>query len=238
MNFEWICVKLTNFEEVEAEFLDITNKIKEALITSDVNVVSLVEQLCTVSAVGNQKIPLFDEDAFEKLESMDEFWNRLKMFWSIFDYDLLQFVIKITECEKAQTILEEFFSRYDPSVVEDVDLVLHCRVEFWEKSLKPILRIKINTDSCDLDVLQKTKKIVVETYNLQKHSLCFKGVFIKEGCIELLYYISKAMMMYFLQLKVTDSSFAELIDYKIIGLQINDRKLQIPYKTDNTTVSS
>ena len=227
-----------NFEDVEAEFLDVTNKIKEALISSDVNVVSLVEQLCTVSAVSDQKVPLFDEDTFENLESVDEFWNRLKMFYSIFDYDLLQFVIKITECEKAQTILEEFLSRYDLSIIEDVDLLLRCTVEFWENPSQPILRIKINTDSCDLDVLQNTKEVVLETYNLQKHSLCFKGVFIKDNCIELLYYISKAIMMYFLQFKVTGSSFTELIDYNIIGLQINDHKLQIPYETDNITVSN
>ena len=79
-----------------------------------------------------------------------------------------------------------------------VDLVLHCRVEHWEGSLKPVLRIKVNAEKCSLDVVQNAKRIVSENFNLQKyHSLRFKGI--KEGCIELLYFISKAMMMHFLQ---------------------------------------
>jgi len=41
----------------------------------------------------------------------------------------LQFVIKISECREAQAIFEEFLSRIDPSAIEDVDLVLYCRVE-------------------------------------------------------------------------------------------------------------
>ena len=235
MSSEWN--KLTKFENLEAEFVEMTNEIKEALI-SNVNIVLLIEQLCTVSAVNDQKVPLFDEDTFEKIELVDEFWNRLKMFWSIFDFDLLQFVIKLSECEMAQTILEELLSKCDPSVVEDANLVACCRVEPREQSLKSLLRIKISANGCDSNVLQNTKKVVLKTYNLQKHSLCFKGVFINEGCIELLYYISKAVMTYFLQFEVTGNNFTELTDNEIISLQINGYKLQIPYKTDDITVST
>ena len=91
-----------------------------------------------------------------------------------------------------QEIFEEFLLRIDPTVIKDVDLVLHCRVEHWEGSLKPVLRIKVNAEKCSLDVVQNAK-------NLQKYSLHFKGI--KEGCIEL-YFISKAMMMHFLQFKI------------------------------------
>ena len=213
-----------------------TNRIKEALISSNINVVSLVEQLCTISAVSSKNVPLFDEDIFEKVTSIDEFWRRLRMFWSIFDYDLLRYVIKISECREAQEIFEEFLSRIDPSTIEDVDLVLHCRVEHWEGLLKPVLRIKINAEKCTLDVVRNAKKIVSQNYNLQNYSLRFKGI--KEGCIELLYYISKAMIMYFLQFKITSNTLIELSNCKISSLNINNYKLQIRSKTDDIAVSA
>ena len=113
-------VKLTKLEDIEVEFAKMTNRIKKALISNDISVVSLVEQLCTISAVSNKKVPLFDEDIFEKIRTVDQFWRRLRMFWSIFDYDLLQYVIRISECSKDQEIFEEFLSRIDPSAIKDV----------------------------------------------------------------------------------------------------------------------
>ena len=211
-----------------------TNRIKETLISNNVNVVSLVEQLCTISAVSSKKVPLFDEDIFEKVTSVDEFWRRLRMFWNIFDYDLLRYVIKISECREAQEIFEEFLSRIDP--IEDVDLVLHCRVEHWQGLLKPVLRIKINAEKCNLDVIRNAKKIVSRSYNLKIYSLHFKGI--KEGCIELLYYISKAMMIYFREFKITSSSLAELSSCQIISLHVNEIDLKLSPKNIDTTVSS
>jgi len=228
-------VQLTKLEDIEVEFAKMTNRIKEALISNDINVVSLVEQLCTISAVSNKNVPLFDEDVFEKVKSIDEFWRRLRMFWNIFDYDLPQFVIKISECREAQVIFEEFLSRIDPSAIEDVDLVLHCRVEERVGSLKPVLRNKVNAEKCSLDVVQEVKKIVSETYDLKIYSLRFKGI--KEGCIELSYYISKAMTMHFLQLKITASILAELSSCKIISLNVNNFELKMPSKIINITVS-
>ena len=44
-----------------------TDKIKQALISNKIDVVSLIEQLCSISAV---KSPLFDA---EKIRSIDDF---------------------------------------------------------------------------------------------------------------------------------------------------------------------
>ena len=49
------------------EFAVITNRIKQALIDNKVDVDSLIEQLRTMSAVSNRKVPLFDEDAFVRI---------------------------------------------------------------------------------------------------------------------------------------------------------------------------
>ena len=193
-----------------------TGKIKQALIDSNIDVDSLIEQLRTISAVKNRNVPLLDDDVFIKITSVDEFWKKLSRFWSLFDYDLLRFIIKITKCMKAKSILEEFLARIDPAIIEDVDLVLECQKY---GSLKPILRIKINAEKCTVDVKRKAKEIVSEQYNLEKYAIYFKGI--KEGCIELLYHVSKAVMAYLRQCKITSTIFNKLSACKIISIYIN-----------------
>ena len=123
-------------------------------------------------------------------------------------------------------IFDNFLSRIDPSAIEDVDLVLRCRVEHWEGSLKPVLRIKINAERCTIDIQRKVKEMVSEKFNLEQYSLCFKGI--KKGCIELLYYISKEVMSYLLHYPLSKDTFKELSSCNIISLHINNYKLEIP----------
>ena len=59
---------------------------------------------------------------------------------------------EISDCREAQDIFKEFLPGIDPSAfdpsatdlsaIEDVNLVLHCREEHPEGSLKSVLRIK------------------------------------------------------------------------------------------------
>ena len=213
-----------------------TIRIKQALISNDVDVVQLIEQLCAISAVKNKKVPLFDEDVFERIKSIDAFWRKLRIFWNIFDYELLEYVIKVSDCGEAQEILEEFLSKIDPSVIEDVDLVLYCEEENQKGSLKPILRIKVNTEKCTLKIKKQVEEIVSKTYNLEKYALCFQGI--KEGCIELLYYISRQLRLYLLQFKISEGTVVEFHSDKIIGLHIDEFKLKIPSRTTDIIVSS
>ena len=212
--------RLTTIEDIEVEFAIMTNKIKQALIDNKVDVDSLIEQLCTISAVSNKNVPLFDKDVFKKIRSIDEFWKSLRTFWNIYDYDLLRFIIKITRCGEAQKTMQEFLSRIDPSTIKDVDLVLHCRVEQREGSLMPTLRIKVNAEDCTCDIQQKVKKVVSKKFNLEEYTLHFKGI--KEGCIELLYHISEPVKSYLLQYKINEGTLTEFSAYKIINLYIDD----------------
>ena len=215
-----VCNRFTTIEEIEVEFAIMTNKFKQALIDNNIDVVSLIEQLCTISAVKNKNVPLFDHDVFLKIRSVEEFWRSLRTFWNIYDYDILWFIVKIAKCRVAQQILEEFLSKIDPSTIKDVDLVLHCKVDQTEGSLRPMLRIKVNAERCTYDIQEKVKKVVSEKFNLENYSLRFKGI--KEGCIELLYRISKPVKSYLLQFKLNKSTLAEFSTYKIICLHIDD----------------
>ena len=207
-----------------------TNRIKHALINNSVDVVSLIEQLCAISAVRNKNVPIFDEDVFEDIKSIDEFWRKLRTFWNIFDYDLLQCVVEISDCGEAQDILENFLSGIDPLAIKDVDLVLHCKEECWEGSLKPVLRIKVKTEKCTLDTKQMVEKIVSKTYKLENYALHLQSI--KDGCIELFYYISKPLKLHLLLVEITENIMAEFLAHHIVSLHIDELELMLPPKVD------
>ena len=220
---------LTSITDIKTEFGRMSTKVKEALIKAKVDVALLITQLSAISVVKNKQVPLFGEDVFTKIRSIDDFWRKLSHFWFIFDYEVLECVIKLSECREAQKTFEDFISRIDPSAIEDVDLVLHCKVEHWEESLKPVLRIKINADKCTIEVIDKVKEVVAEAYELEKYKLCFKGI--KEGCIELVYYISKPLKLYLLNFPITGSNMVEFLAHDIISLHIDDEyELKVPSK--------
>ena len=215
--------KWTKIRDIEIQFAKMTNRIKQALIDNNVDVVSLIQQLRTISAVKNKEVPLFDPDVFEKIKSIDDFWKILTNFLRIFDYELLLCVLELSECIDAQKIFEEFLSKIDPSAITDVDLVPYCKVEHPEGSLKPVLRIKVNIIICTSDIKKKVEEIVSQTYDLEKYSLCFQGI--KEGCIELLYYISQPLKMYVLQFELSKNTLEKFHAHKIISLHIDKLEL-------------
>ena len=213
-----------------------TVRIKQALISNKVDVDELIVQLCAISAVKNKKVPLFDEDVFERIKSIDEFWRKLRMFWNIFDYEFLECVIKVSECGEAQKIFKDFLSRIDPSAIEDVDLVLHCKDVHQEGSLKPVLRVKVNAEKCTPNIKSQVEKAISVRYTLDQYALRFCGI--KKGCIELLYYISKPLKSHLLQVIISEGIMEEFLANKIISLQIDEFKLKICSSNSDTTVSS
>ena len=228
--------KFTSIKQIEVQFAKTTKRIKEALIRNKIDVVSLIEQLCAISAVNIKDVPLFDEDVFDKVTSIGEFWRRLRKFWNIFDYDLLCYVIEVSECREAEEIFEDFLSKIDPSSIEDVDLVLHCKVQRLEGLLKPMLRIKVNTEKCTSNVKKMVEEVLFSLYELKKYSLCFRGI--KEGCIEFLYYITQPLKKYLLEFTITKSNLADFRTHYIISLHIDEFELKVPSKIIDITVST
>ena len=217
--------KLTKIKDIKMQFAKMTDRIKQALISNNVDAVSLIEQLCSTSAVKSIKVPLFDAGVFEKIKCIDDFWKVIEAFLRVFDYELLWYVVEISKCAEAQQIFEEFSSKVNPSATDDVDLMLHCEVEHQEGLLKPILRIKVDSEECTIDVKKEVEEVVSRTYNLDKYALCFQGI--KEG---LLYYVSQPLKTYLLKFKLSKSSLEGFRIHKIISLHIDEFEL-------DTTVS-
>ena len=230
------CEKLTSIRDIEIQFAKMTIRIKQALINNNVDVVLLIEQLCAISTVRNKKVPLFDEDVFENIKSIDDFWKIMKNFWCIYDYELLLCVVEVADCREAEQIFQQFLSRIDPSAIEDVDLVLHCKVEYLEGLLKPVLRVKINAEKCTKNIKKQAEEIISKKYELDKYGLCFQGI--KEGCIELLYYISKPLKLYLSQFEISEDILPEFLVCNIISLHIDELELKIPSKSVDVTVST
>ena len=220
--------KLTTFEDLEVAFAITTNQIKQALSNSSIEVTSVVEQLQTVTAVKDRSIPLFDEDVFENVTTVEKLWQKLNRFWSIFNYDILRILLRIAQCKNAEEILEEFLSKINITTLEDMDLVLRYEICETEGLIKPLLRIKVKAERCTNSIKKKVEEVVSLKFNLKEYALCFKGI--KQGCVELVYEISNTVMSYLLECDFTKTDAVNFAAHDIILLQINDVTLETPYK--------
>ena len=209
------------------EFGIITNKIKEVLCDSPVDVVSVIEKLQACSAVKDKNVPLFDEEVFKNVTTVENLWQNLSRYWSIFDYNVLRILLRFVKCKRADDILEGYLLRVDISAIEDhTDLVHHYEVFERQGLIKPLLRVKIKAKNYTYSIRRKIEKVICSKFDLQQHSLHFKGI--RKGYIELVYQISNTMMSYMLQCKVAGYDLAEFAANNIISCCINDMELIIP----------
>lgn len=216
----------SGFDKLEVEFAKMTDRIKQALIQHNKNVSSLIEQLRTISGVKEKNVPIFQDDVFERVTSIDLLWQKLSGFWSLLDYDLLIYLIEIIDYEETNKILKDFVSKIDISKLQDKELVLKCTL-FEQECMKPKLRVKLKTEECDANTVKCVKQSLCKQFKLEDYALCLKSI--KQGCFELIYQTSKHMMMYLLEFKVTGYIITELAAQKIICLQSDDDKeLRIP----------
>ena len=77
------CGILTSIIDIEKEFAKMTTEIKNALINTNVDVAELITQLCAITVVRNKKVPLFDEDVFTKIQSIDDLWKKLRSYMTM-----------------------------------------------------------------------------------------------------------------------------------------------------------
>ena len=114
-------------------------------------------------------------------------------------------------------------------------LVLYLKI-YQEELTQPVMRIKVNSEKCTIDVKNKVKKIVSKMFDLQEYALYFQGI--KEGCFELFYHVSQAVVSYLLEFKVSGSNMDGFAYQNITSIQINDDVLlKVPNKVTDDTVT-
>ena len=201
-----------------------TKKIEKVLSSTKSDVTTFIEQLQTLYAVDNKKIPLFEEDTFSKVETFDSLWEILNSHWSFFDYDLLKQVIKISNCKEALLIFQGFLSKIDP-FLEDVELVPFFKL--YEKKGnkgKNLLRIKVNAKRCNCFVKSEVKKLLSKEYKLEKYSLHFKEI--TKGCIEMNFKASESLLSHVQQHDIYGCDVQKYVNLKIQSIRIKDKEIK------------
>ena len=214
-----------------------TIEVKNVLIKSKVNVTDLIMALCSTTVVKDKKVPLFNEDVFDKVKSIDDLWKKLNGLWTIFDYELLDYIIELSNCKEAQDIFKNFFSQVDLSALKNVDLMPYYKEEQSEGSLMPVFRVKVDAKECTLNIYETVKNIIAKVFEFIKCAL--QLTYIKKGCIELSFYISEPLKLYLLRFVFTPSDMKTFIVHNIVSLCIDDEfELRIFYEVADITVSN
>ena len=165
------------------------NEIKETLIKNKVDVDFLIEQLCATSAVKHEQSPIFDKKVFEKVNSVDEFWERLRGLLTIFNFDLFKHIVEISGCREAQDILKDFLPRFDPSAIEDLDAFCMLENERWERLPTHGVKAAVATDKFTLKCVNSVKKVLSELTKCALHFFEVKP----QGSVVFLHYITESL---------------------------------------------
>jgi len=96
--------ELATLDDLELAFAIITRKIKEILCKLKIDVVSLIEELRTFSAIRDQYVPLLDEDVFTRVTTIEQLWQKLTNYWTIYNYDILKILLELVNCDKASEV--------------------------------------------------------------------------------------------------------------------------------------
>ena len=212
------------------------DKIELVLAKNNIDIPILIEKLCAISAVTGKKIPIFDKKMFKKVKSTDDLWKVLRNLGRIFNYELLWYIVEISECKEAQDVIVDFTGeKVGPLAVKNVDLA-HCSTEkSLEEPRMPVLRIKVKFKESTLESQENAEKILSEVYSLSKFALHFQCI--KNSC-ELVYHISDPLKKYLLQFEITQDIMAEFFSHHINSIYIDEFELKIPSTSVDLMVSS
>ena len=171
------------------EFAKMAIDIKEVLLKNNIRADLLIERLC---AVTSHQLPIFNEDMFEEVNSIDKLWDTLSKFWKIFDYDLLILVVDLAECAEAHKILDNFQKKCNLFALHDCALEYYDplqNIKYKTKIEPRLLKIKVDVkeEKCTVDYVMKLKEHLCKVLDLQKYDLYLKHI--HYGCTELTYYV-------------------------------------------------
>ena len=229
--------EITTLNDAIIQFDKLKEEVFKALCDSNINVSSFIEDLSALSAVKSDSIksdsipvPLFDDHLFNWVTTIEELWNKLKMFWlSFFDCNVLEIFLQKSKCERVIKVFNNFSSKINQSsVLDNKDLV-----DFYNENqslvfVPSLFRIKVNTEKCTNCTIENIQQILSKTFNLQKGALYVIDV--KKGSVEIIFGMSEKLIPYFLNYIITDDILLKLHEYCILTLQVKDKEINIPDK--------
>ena len=210
------CTDYSDIFKLEVDFGIMVDEIKEAFKENNVDVSSLLTNLRVCKAVEYRDIPVFADNIFHEVESIDRLFEILSGYWFLFDYCILDYLVSVANCQAAKSIYEDFLAGFDcAAVVPPVIL----EVKQLPKS-SCILWIKVSEHKRTSAVLQEVKELICRIYGLQKFALIVRGI--KEGCIELVCQMPALVKPYVLHYKFTVDDILDLKAHKITAIKLDD----------------
>ena len=172
-----------SLKDIEENFENMIFDVRKAFINSNVVVDDLLMNLKTSSATKNKEVPLFEENFFKNVTSIETLFEVLDHHWNLYDHDMLAFLINKANCEMASVIYQKFVNSLNLS---PFDLVSHPN-----KEMAPgykTLQITIDKSECTIKTVENIKMMIVKYYELEKCAIVFKEV--TKGCIHIKYLTS------------------------------------------------
>jgi len=225
-NDDIISDTMMTIEDLEVEFAKTVAKIKQVLCEENENAISLVEELQKYTVVKFKKIPLFEDDIYKRVASIEDLWKILNRFWDIYDYDVLNFIMERINCKRAQRIYEDFQSKIDPSTLKDAELVL-ASDETYSPGPIPRLRVKLKAKKpCTNKVKNNVKNLLSKKFKVENYSLVYK--YIHKGCVELTFISTSAAVISYLEsCVVTGHDIADFAMHNIKCIKTHQKEIQV-----------
>ena len=195
--------------------------------TEKYEVQELITKLCKAD---QNKLTVFSTDeAFKKIKTYSNLCHKIAQYCNIYDYQLLEFFVKFTECNKAIELLAAFTDEMHNSSLKNLDLLSDCDKMFNPDDLMPgtyIFAIEYIGSQCTMVTKTIVENVIIERFHLQKGTIIFKGI--KTASKTFVYQISADVRSYLLKYHFDDQDVAALAANKVTYLIIDGIETRIP----------
>ena len=211
--------------KLQKTYLKVVKKLMHIFKEKEVDIEELIT-LLRFNDVDKKSVFSTDEVFTAIRTEMHLFQHVAKYCKSIYDYQVLDALIEVSECPEAITVLTDFTESLRNSVLTEIDLIsehgelLHPD-DFMPGTYKFI--IEYVGGKCTIETKEMVQGIVEQSVRLKKGVLIFKGVDV--GSILFIYQISEAVKNYLLQYKFTEEDVTFLEGNNITSLIVDDVRI-------------
>ena len=212
---------------MKARYIKIFRKIKNVIESKQFEIEDLKMILNMVHQ--NDCTVFSTDDTFSKVSTINQLFDHINNYCSIYDYELLQiFLESLEECDEAVNLLEEFTEDLKSSILKELDLMPEIK-DYPKYLMNGTFTLKIKYTGhkkCTLSTKNMVQQIVIESLKLKKASIIFRGL--EEGGIAFVYQISAVVKSYILQYKFTPDGLASLAVHDIKCLIVDQTEIPVP----------
>ena len=207
--------------KLQKTYLKVVKKLMQIFEEKKVD----VEQLITLLRFNDvdKKSVFSTDEVYTSIRTEKQLFRYVAKYCkSIYDYQVLDALIEVSECPEAIKELTDFTESLRNSVLTELDLMsehgelLHPD-DFMPGTYKFI--IEYVGGKCTIETKEMVQGIVEQSVRLKKGVLIFKGVDV--GSILFIYQISEAVKNYLLQYKFTEEDVTFLEGNNITSLIVD-----------------